>query len=650
MHNGSGQARLQFARFVFDRASRELYCDGSRVQLQEQPAQVLTALLDRPGDIITREDLRERLWSSDTFVDFDHGLNTAVKKTGGRSETRPTRRRSWKRCHGAATDSSPRCDCCPRRADALPQSRLRSSILHSPSRRRNQAGAGSRLWSARSPWRCSAACAWRARIAPGGGHHQVSRAFHDAAGGDALPGTHSGRRGCRISGDRARRRDHHAAGRHRARWASVRRRWWSDVRDPTADPAGLADGSGRGASPAGHDTTGGSDVSRDRAAGAGRWRGGVGQHLRRTSHRTAQAAGSARRAGGERPPDRAGRRTGRGSTSGTRTTRMPTTGTCAAGACCSTTPRPTCARRFSISSRRSSSIRIRAGPCRDRHGQRLVQRAVRAPGRGVSVGRSEPTRRRRGPSRWTARWRRRISPVRAPRARPSAAMTGRAVLIRTTDALALDPSLEFAHLARMRAYYHLGLFEAAVREGAAATRLNPGNSVEFERLDVAVLLFGGRVRAGRGTGPDPAPSHRRAGRTALPRSRALLHRRCGRRTHDARIDQARNDSGHPGAGLARVDRSRERTTHRGSPQARRDPGRLRGGSSRRVQRRRRVRAVGRGSAALDWLERAADSGFPCYPWFERDPSPRPDQRQPAVHPGYSRGFSRLTKEARRLQR
>lgn len=76
----SGQPRLQFARFEFDRTTRELYCDGRRVQLQDQPSQVLGALMDRPGEIVTRDDLRDRIWKSDTFVDFEHGLNTAVKK------------------------------------------------------------------------------------------------------------------------------------------------------------------------------------------------------------------------------------------------------------------------------------------------------------------------------------------------------------------------------------------------------------------------------------------------------------------------------------------------------------------------------------------------------------------------------------------
>jgi DNA-binding winged helix-turn-helix (wHTH) protein len=58
----------------------ELYRAGVRVRLQEQPFRVLAALLERPGDLITREELRLRLWPEDTFVDFERGLNTAVKK------------------------------------------------------------------------------------------------------------------------------------------------------------------------------------------------------------------------------------------------------------------------------------------------------------------------------------------------------------------------------------------------------------------------------------------------------------------------------------------------------------------------------------------------------------------------------------------
>ena len=75
-----GPGRVRFAQFEFDRATGELYREGTRIRLQEQPAQILSALLEQPGDIVTRDRLRERLWSADTFVDYEHGLNTAVKK------------------------------------------------------------------------------------------------------------------------------------------------------------------------------------------------------------------------------------------------------------------------------------------------------------------------------------------------------------------------------------------------------------------------------------------------------------------------------------------------------------------------------------------------------------------------------------------
>ena len=71
---------LQFAAFELDPRTGELWRRGFRVGLPDQPFQVLMALLEKPGGIVTREDLRRRLWSEDTFVDFEHGLNAAVKK------------------------------------------------------------------------------------------------------------------------------------------------------------------------------------------------------------------------------------------------------------------------------------------------------------------------------------------------------------------------------------------------------------------------------------------------------------------------------------------------------------------------------------------------------------------------------------------
>jgi cholera toxin transcriptional activator len=72
--------RYRFGVYEADVRAGELLRDGSKIRLQEQPFQVLRVLLERPGEVITREDLRQRLWPSDTFVDFDHSLNTAINK------------------------------------------------------------------------------------------------------------------------------------------------------------------------------------------------------------------------------------------------------------------------------------------------------------------------------------------------------------------------------------------------------------------------------------------------------------------------------------------------------------------------------------------------------------------------------------------
>jgi len=71
---------VRFGLFEADLLSGELRKNGSLIRLQEQPFQVLTLLLERPGEMVTREDLRTKLWPADTFVDFDHSLNTAVNK------------------------------------------------------------------------------------------------------------------------------------------------------------------------------------------------------------------------------------------------------------------------------------------------------------------------------------------------------------------------------------------------------------------------------------------------------------------------------------------------------------------------------------------------------------------------------------------
>jgi TolB-like protein/DNA-binding winged helix-turn-helix (wHTH) protein/Flp pilus assembly protein TadD len=72
--------RVRFGVFELDQHSGEVRRNGSRVKLQEQPLQVLQALLQHPGTVVSREELRQRVWPADTFVDFDRGLYSALAR------------------------------------------------------------------------------------------------------------------------------------------------------------------------------------------------------------------------------------------------------------------------------------------------------------------------------------------------------------------------------------------------------------------------------------------------------------------------------------------------------------------------------------------------------------------------------------------
>jgi cholera toxin transcriptional activator len=71
---------FRFGVFEADASSGELRKAGMRLRLQDQPFQVLMLLLERHGEVVTREELRQKIWPSDTFVDFDHSLNTIINK------------------------------------------------------------------------------------------------------------------------------------------------------------------------------------------------------------------------------------------------------------------------------------------------------------------------------------------------------------------------------------------------------------------------------------------------------------------------------------------------------------------------------------------------------------------------------------------
>ena len=74
------EPRVRFAEFELNLATRELQADGRKLILQEQPFQILAALLERSGHLVDRDELRRRLWSTDTFIDFERGLNKAVNR------------------------------------------------------------------------------------------------------------------------------------------------------------------------------------------------------------------------------------------------------------------------------------------------------------------------------------------------------------------------------------------------------------------------------------------------------------------------------------------------------------------------------------------------------------------------------------------
>src|SRR5438552_19068618 len=81
MQNESASSTIiRFGTFELDVGAGELRKQGVKIKLQEQPVRILELLLAHPGQLVTREELRSRLWPSDTYVDFDRGLNQAINR------------------------------------------------------------------------------------------------------------------------------------------------------------------------------------------------------------------------------------------------------------------------------------------------------------------------------------------------------------------------------------------------------------------------------------------------------------------------------------------------------------------------------------------------------------------------------------------
>src|ERR1700752_4115034 len=78
--NQAKHAVISFGPFEADLQTQELKKEGVRLRLPAQSFQILRMLLERPGELVTRDDLQKALWPSDTFVDFEHGVNAAVNR------------------------------------------------------------------------------------------------------------------------------------------------------------------------------------------------------------------------------------------------------------------------------------------------------------------------------------------------------------------------------------------------------------------------------------------------------------------------------------------------------------------------------------------------------------------------------------------
>jgi cholera toxin transcriptional activator len=76
----TGTGSVRFGTFDVDLSAGELRKGGVKIKLYGQPFNVLAILLERPGDVVTREELQQKLWAGGTFVDFEHGLNKAINK------------------------------------------------------------------------------------------------------------------------------------------------------------------------------------------------------------------------------------------------------------------------------------------------------------------------------------------------------------------------------------------------------------------------------------------------------------------------------------------------------------------------------------------------------------------------------------------
>jgi len=622
--------RLQFGPFEFDVAAGELCRQGERVRLQEQPRQVLAALLERPGEIVTRDELRERLWKTDTFVDFEHGLNTAIKKVrralGDSAEAPAFIETLSRRGYRFIAPIGP-----PHVTPVTPQ--VPEPVVH---RSPTTSSAGWR----RAFWMITLLLV----VATGGGIWLANRTA-DARPADAEGTTvHLAVMPLRIL-SAAELTDSSYLGvgvadAITARLSGVRRiglRPTAAVlqyKDTPPDPVVAAARLGVQYLLLGTiqqvDDTYRVSVQLVDADGYGMWnrtydepRAGLLELQDRIAEHVASALSV-----NLSPPERARLHV--------RYTQNPAA--------------------YDLYLRgRAQLVNFTEDNMRGAIGffeqaltldenYALARAALATSAAWFSVRYAHDTE--------TLSWGQRadLEAHRALEQDPSLAdahlaiasaagtlyggFNWKIVLERTAQALALDPSLDLAHVARMRVFYHLGAFDQAREEARLARGLNPNRNDEIDRLDIALLLFAGKYPQ------------------AVQQATGLLQRQTEVPALRQYLGLARYYAGDaPGARemLASLTRG-------GKPDVRGQAmlASVEAASGLKDEARARIAGIvnasdldhhvaysigvafaqlGNIDDSLAWLRRAADTGFPCIRWFEQDPLLEPVRRHPA--------FSRL---------
>jgi DNA-binding winged helix-turn-helix (wHTH) protein/TolB-like protein/predicted Zn-dependent protease len=625
MNQRPERRRLRFGSFEFDTGPGELYRQAERVRLQEQPRQILSALLERPGEIVTRDELRERLWKTDTFVDFEHGLNTAIKKVRralGDSAEAPefieTLARRGYRFVAPVTwaETAPVVTPVPAvtSASTVPITTGRGRVFWTMALVLAMAtGAG--IWIAGRPVDAGASQPIHLAVMPLRilAESEAPESSYLGVGvADAITARLSGVRriGLRPTAAVLQYKDTQPHPPVVARELGVQYLLLGTIQ-PAGDTYRVS-------------------VQLVGADGVETWQRSYDEPragLLELQDRIAEHVASALRVNLS-PPERA---------------RLHVRYTQRPAAYDLYLRGRALLVNFTEANMREAIGYFEQALALDQN-YALARAALATSAAWFSVRYAHDTE--------TQAWGQRadLEAHRALEQDPSLAdahlaiasaagtlyggFNWKTVLDRTTAALALDPSLDLAHVARMRVFYHVGLFDQAREEARLARALNPSRNDEIDRLDIALLLFSGkysqaahqatvllqrqtevpalrqylglaRYYTGDATGArEMLGSLTRGGKPDV-RGQAML----------ASIEAATGLKEQAHARLARIVSAPDLDHHVAYSI----------GAA--------LAQLGRIDESLVWLQRSADTGFPCARWFEQDPLLEPVRRDP--------GFVRL---------